>query len=222
MRWGRASGAWRVSSGRGSATPYDTIAVSSYSDNAGHDSCTFEPTDSWRSVLLGTVAAGALFFGYARRAYAQHILPDSTCVASTALTIHCTSDVSTGVLLNIGGGFSQHRLSLTANIAPDPGIDGIRFTSHSYLTVNNNTTATPTNFSIQATGAASGIYVSSSLSTVTVNSTGDVSSAGGKGISAIGFLGAALMSNGTIEAYDKGLYAKTAHGNRPFLRGRAT
>ncbi len=88
-------------------------ATDNYTADAGGGSRTFIGSEAWRRALLGTAAAGALIFGYARRAYAQHVPPDTTCSATNATTITCTGDVSTGVSLINGSPATTRRSTST-------------------------------------------------------------------------------------------------------------
>jgi len=150
-----------------------------YAADAGRGSQTFAGSDTWRAALLGTAAAGALLFGYGRRAYAQHIPPDATCPATNATTITCTGDVSTGVsLVNGNGPYTTLNVNtLTTSITPADGVYGIEFTSNDDVTINSKTGA----FSISTTNA-NGIYAYSQGGQITVDSTGDIASNGGGGI----------------------------------------
>ena len=178
---------------RGSAThaPASTArttkafkTIHNYTGDAGRGSQTFAGSETWRRALLGTVAAGALFFGYARRAYAQHIPPDATCPATNATTITCTGDVSTGVsLVNGNGPYTTLNVNnLTTSITPADGVYGIEFTSSAAgdIAINSNTGT----FGISTTNAY-GIYAYTQGGQVTIDSTGDIAANGGGGISVL-------------------------------------
>jgi uncharacterized protein with beta-barrel porin domain len=132
--------------------------------------CGSQPGEAWRTMLLGTAAAGALLFGYGRRAYAG---PGPCPTVGTTMT--CTGDHSDGIatsnpitILNVN--------NLTADIAPAPGTDGINFTSTGTITINSDTSP----FAIITTGdAAAGIEArANGPGAVTVNSTGDIATSG--------------------------------------------
>ncbi len=132
------------------------VAFCNYSGDAGGGSHTFAQGDRWRSLMLGTAAAGALFLGYGRRAYAQTVPPAVPCntITNGGTTVTCTGDVSTGVALTVGGRGTYTTLNvntLTTNITPVDGIDGILFssTSGNAVTINSDTGA----FGISATNA---------------------------------------------------------------------
>ncbi len=197
----------------GSNVWHPRVALCGYSGDAGGGSQTFAQSDRWRSLMLGTVAAGALLFGYGRRAYAQVVPPNAPCdtITGGGTTVTCTGNVSTGVLLNNGGGpyTTLNVNTLTANITPGANVDGITFTSNGAVTINTDTGT----YNIQATGAsADGIYASSTNSTVTINSNGDVSSDGGA-IGANTNAGAiSVTSVGNLNGNSSGINLTTASG----------
>ncbi len=158
-------------------------ANDNYAADAGGGSRTFIGSETWRAALLGTVAAGAVMFGYARRAYAQVTPPNAPCnqISGGGTTVTCTGDVSTGVsLVNGNGPYTTLNVNnLATSITPASGVYGIEFTSSAAggVTINSNTGA----FGI-ATTNADGIYAYAQGGAITIDSTGDIASNGGGGI----------------------------------------
>ncbi len=169
-------------------------AICNYAGDAGGGSQTFAASDRWRRALLGTVAAGALLFGYGRRAYAA-------CTGSGA-TLTCTGDLSAGVNLNNGSGpyTTLNVYSLTADIAPT-NADGIRFYSNGSIIISSDLgthsiqttrygidakSSVSGSVSVTSTGNVrarnSGIYAKSYDGSVKVDSHGDVTSTAARGI----------------------------------------
>ncbi|MDE5457355.1 autotransporter domain-containing protein [Bradyrhizobium sp. CSA112] len=169
--------------------------------------------------MLGTAAIGALWLMEPRPAQAGP--GGCTTVGATA---SCTGDQSAGIgaadfdqtvvdTLNVN--------SLTTNIAPAAGTSGIDFERPTGAVTINSDIAP---HSITVTGAADGIRASSSAmgswetGVVTINHTGDISSAGGFGIhaSTVGLFGNAdisITSSGTIAAYRDGIYGRANVGH---------
>ena len=181
-----------------------------YDALAGAGSDTFGAIGSgWRAALLGTVAAGALWSMTPKPARALPPPPGPGCTYTTATTVTCTGDQSAGITsanfdttvvdtLNVN--------TLTTNIAPPAGTDGIYFyrkDAGATITINSDTTP----HSISVTGHADGIYASAP-GDVTVNHTGDITSAGGIGIFLSSGDGkATVTSTGTISAFGDGISA---------------
>ena len=154
------------------------------------------------------MAAAALLAYSARPVRAQVVPPAPPCNNIVGTTVTCTGNVSAGIataapytVLNVN--------TLTANIAPASGVDGINFTSLGNVAINSNTGA----FAIVTTGAgADGIEARSGLGTVTVNSTGDITSTNGRGIYA-------QSAGSTVDVTSKGtINANSAYG-AIFARG---
>ncbi|MET4625582.1 uncharacterized protein with beta-barrel porin domain [Bradyrhizobium sp. I1.8.5] len=188
---------------------------------AGEGASTFQALSAsrgWRVALLGTAASGALWLMEPRPAQAG---PNGCTTAGT--TASCTGDQSAGIG---AADFNQALVdtlnanSLTTNIAPAAGTSGIEFVrSSGAVTINNDMAP----HSIIVTGAADGIRASSAATgswetgVVTINHTGDISSAGGFGIhaSTVGLFGIVdinITSRGTITAYLDGIYANAHSG----------
>ena len=148
---------------------------------------------SWRTALLGTVAAGALSFAIPNPALAG---PDA-CTASGGGTIEtCAGNQSNGIT-NSGGtpDFTAPPVTtlnvnnLTKAITPALGTSGISFISLGDITITSNTGA----FGISTTGdGAQGIY---GLGTgpVMVTSTGNITT---NGLRASGILGVSYGNAG--------------------------
>jgi hypothetical protein len=82
-----------------------------------------------RNVLLGTVAAGVLAFGYGRRGNAYSVSPSAYCDV-VAAQVTCSGDLSEGVYVDGAGVLDYLRVyDLEHNIAPGIGDDGIQFVS---------------------------------------------------------------------------------------------
>jgi hypothetical protein len=117
-------------------------------------------------------------------ANAQTLPPAAPCNTVSGTTVTCTGNVSTGVLVNYGSSLRTLNVNtLTANITPASGVNGIRIVSDTgAVTVNSNTGA----FSISTTGGGAGIDARASGSVAggeaRVYSIGDITSAGGRGI----------------------------------------
>ncbi|MGY3620258.1 autotransporter outer membrane beta-barrel domain-containing protein [Bradyrhizobium sp. USDA 10063] len=189
----------------------------SYHALAGEGADTFQALSAsrgWRLALLGTAASGALWLMAPRPAQAG---PGGCTTVGTTAT--CTGDQSAGIG---AADFDQSAVdtlnvnSLTANITPAAGTHGIDFyRSNGNVTINSDISPV----SISVTGTADGIraetFVPGSWSSgmVTINHTGDITSAGGFGIHAFtdGFFGStgiAITSSGTIASYRDGIYAR--------------
>ncbi|MGZ5919062.1 MAG: hypothetical protein ACXWJV_04615, partial [Hyphomicrobium sp.] len=136
-----------------------------------------------RSALATGVASAALLAYSVRPVRAA---PPLNCTTDgTATIVTCTGDQSAGVPLNNGGGTYTilNVNNLTTNIAPASGVTGVEFTSNGAVEINVH----PGPFAIITTDA-NGIFAASNTSTVTVNSTADISTSGGSatGIQASG------------------------------------
>ncbi len=157
-----------------------------YSVDAGNGSRNFCASDAWRRTLLGTVAAGALFFGYTRTANAG--------CTSAGPTVTCTGDlndppspfvVDNGTVIPQTGYNTLNVNNLDADITPGSGTDGINF-ERSDANVGDiviDTEANITTIGLEAEGifAESGVETGSGDATsgaVTVTQTGDIETAG--------------------------------------------
>lgn len=143
----------------------------------------------WRTGLLGTAAAGVLAFAVPEAVQAQTVVPPSAgpCIV-VGTTAMCTGNVSAGVsasdpltTLNVN--------SLTQNIAPGAGVDGVEFVVTSLvdqsITVNVDTGA----FAISVQNAVGidaqlGTFANNLNGNVTVTSIGDITTTGSDGINA--------------------------------------
>lgn len=146
--------------------------ISNYAADAGRGSDKLSISDTCRSALLGSVAAGALFFGYGRSARAG---PDPCTVDVPGVEVTCSGDQSAGIASGADFPSSYTTLNvnaLTDDITPASGVDGINFTSGGNITINSDTGP----FSIVTTGAgADGIFAySNGGGTVNVDHTGDI------------------------------------------------
>ena len=134
---------------------------------------------TWRRVLATGVASAALFAYSGRPVCAQTIPPAPPCdqISSGGTIVTCSGNLSTGVLLNNGGGAytTLNVNNLTTNIVPASGTTGIEFNSNGAVELNVN----PGPFAIFVTDAG-GIFASSNNSTVTINSTADISTSGSR------------------------------------------
>ena len=114
----------------------------------------------------------------ARPVRAQTVPPAPPCdqISGGGTTVTCSGNLPSGVLLSNGGGpYSVLNVNnLTTNIAPASGVTGVEFTSNGAVEVNVH----PGPFAIITTDAI-GIFAASNTSTVTVNSTADISTSGG-------------------------------------------
>jgi hypothetical protein len=141
-----------------------------------------------RAFLLSSVTVGTLCFGTGQA--------DAACVAGPGLNeVTCTGgDLGGGVPSPAPGTEVLNVNTLTANIAPPAGVNGIDFTAGGVpLTLNSNLGAS----TITTTGAGIGINAVGG-STVTITHSGTVSSAAGDAInaSAVGVL--TLASTGAL------------------------
>jgi Autotransporter beta-domain len=184
----------------------------SYSADEGRGSHTFAHADGLRSALLGTLAAGSLLLGYGRRTYAQTVSPpNAPCNNVVGTTATCTGNVAAGI--SAGAPYTVLNVNtLSADITPGAGTDGINFTSAGSVTVTTNTGT----YAIQTTGAGGdGIYARSTGGAgVTVNSTGDVSSAAANAIHGYsdGAGTVSVTSSGDVQGSTYGIYARAATG----------
>ena len=123
--------------GRGPAIRHH---VSNYSADAGQGSntiTTLSENTGWRTALLGTVAAGALWLSLPR--YARG---DDACILSGGTTATCTGDQSDGIASGIDFPATYTTLNvnnLTTNIAPASGVDGIYFRNTFSIAINSDT-----------------------------------------------------------------------------------
>ncbi len=146
-----------------------------YSGDAGHGSQTFASSETWRNALLGTVAAGALLFGYGRRAYATC----TTTGLSPNQTVTCTGDI-TGDLTNGGYTVASPADVSTLNVNSITNPVPIAPTNANGLTfVRTSASITITNdAAIQTTGSGAGILanVMVNAGTISVTNSGDITS----------------------------------------------
>ncbi len=157
---------------------------------------------SWRRLLLGTVAAGSLFFYGGRRAEAgcSVTLPIATCTGNLAGRVNYD---------NVAGVTTLNVNTLTANIAPAAGTVGINFVNNAgAASLTSNTGA----YTITTLGAANGINVSSFAGAVSVNHTGDIN-ANRYAVAATGFgPSVTVQTNGNITSAAYGGIAVVALG----------
>ena len=136
-------------------------------------------------------------------------------ISGGGTTVTCSGNLASGVLLSNGGGpYSVLNINnLTTNIAPASGVTGVEFTSNGAAEVNLH----PGPFAIITTDAV-GIFAASNNSTVTINSTADISTSGG---SATGILASgqnalvSITSSGNIATSGNnafGIAAGAVHG----------
>lgn len=183
--------------------------VQSYANDAGHGSRSFDQPQTLRSALLGTVAAGALFFGYGRRAYADCTgpAPTLTCTGDIAGTVP-PGVVNSGINVPDAPGTvytTLHVLNVTGDlITPASNVDGINFTSAS-----NHDITIYSDANILTSGTGSGIRANPNGYTgnILIDSTGDVTSVGGYGIVARDVSGnVTITSDGSVTANSSGIY----------------
>lgn len=185
----------------------------SYHALAGSGSETFiaiNQNPSWRAALLGTVAAGAIWCLTPKPARAG----PAACITVGA-TATCQGDQSGGIT-SAGGtpDFDPATVntlnvnSLTTNIAPTSGTHGIYFhRSGAYNSVTINSTTSP--FSISVGGANTNGIDAAGVDAVTINHTGNITSALGRGISATSTYGnLTIVSSGAITSADDGINAR--------------
>jgi uncharacterized protein with beta-barrel porin domain len=187
----------------------------SYHALAGTGSDTFGALNegrSWRAALLGTVATGALWLMAPRPAQAGPGL----CTVTGAGIITCTGDQSDGIAggpLVVSPDFDSATVdtlyvnSLTTDIAPPAGVSGIYFKrTTGDITINSDTS--PFSISVSGFGLTNGIYAQTLDGVVTVNHTGDITSADTNGIRARSFNGAVhVTANGDLTVDDNGIGA---------------
>jgi uncharacterized protein with beta-barrel porin domain len=166
----------------------------------------------FRDAFLGTVAAGALSLAFSGPALAG---PDA-CTISGAGTIEtCTGDQSAGIAITNPPTLTTLNVNnLTQAIAPASGTSGISFISGGVITITSNTGA----FGITTAGnGAIGIFaVSAGAGTVTVTSTGNITTAGNyaNGINAYANTGAVTVtSTGNITTAGAQASGILAQGN---------
>ncbi len=152
-----------------------------------------------------------MILGYGRRAYANCVGPAPTLTCTGTITGTAAPGVVNGGILVPGGYTTVNVNSLTADITPNSGVDGISFTSVGSITINSDTGA----YSIVATGVGGdGIFASSGSGAVTVDSTGDITSSDGAGVFAVtsGAQDTKVYSTGTVQSYAVGLFAYSMSG----------
>ena len=129
-----------------------------------------------RAAALGTVAAGAMMLGYGRSAQAG---PDACITVGNVATCqgNQSAGIASGTDFTVPPVTTLNVNNLNQNIAPAAAVDGIYFGSADPVVINSDTTGGPGGpFEIIANGA-DGIRAQSNTS-VTVNSTGNVTGAG--------------------------------------------
>ena len=171
------------------------------------------PLSPLRVVLLSGVAVCGIMAYSARTVRAQTVPPNSPCNGGGGGTVVCTN-VANGVRLNNGGGPVT---TLVVNnpdvpIAPSSNVDGIQFTSSVALTISSNTGV----HGISTTGSAQGIEAFSSGGSVTIVSTGNITTLGisADGIQAMADnAGAISVTNigniSTASSNAEGIYARS-------------
>ncbi len=128
---------------------------------------------------LAAALAIAVPLALAGPAHAQIIPPNAPCnvVTNGGTTITCTGNVGAGVDLNVIGGLytTLNVNTLTQDIAPAAGIDGINFTSGGDVTITSDTGI----FAITTTGNnAEGINAYSANGNITITQTGNITTMG--------------------------------------------
>ncbi len=126
---------------------------------------------SFAAILLGTISLGS-----SGTASAQIMPPTTACPAAAGI-VNCSGDLSSGVEINTGSGFSTLNINgLTADISPASGTSGILFESANSIVINSDTDI----YTITTTGAsASGIHVDSPAPvTVTIDHQGSIATSG--------------------------------------------
>lgn len=188
--------------------------IYNYNALAGSGSDTFltiNGSGSWRVALLGTVAAGALWSMTPKPVRAGPAL----CTTVGNVTT-CQGDQSGGIASSVD--FNPATVdtlnvnTLTTNIAPPSGTSGIYFhRSGGYQNVTINSNTSP--FSISVTGAGANGIDAAGTGTVTINHTGDITSAAGSGILAQSQYGSInIVSSGKINAFRYGIAAEGYSG----------
>ena len=141
-----------------------------------------------RNALLSGAALGTVFLALGTPGQAN-----AACLtAGTILT--CTGDVAGGVLATDPIELVQIN-SLTSDIAPADGVNGVDFTSAGTITIVGDTGA----FGIVATNA-DGIYANTWNGSVTIDHDGNIVSNGGYGIRTVSLGGTSVTGTGNINA----------------------
>jgi hypothetical protein len=194
--------------------PHRHASISNYAADAGagsHIITNISESPGWRAALLGTVAAGSLWLYSARVARAGP-QPCTISGAAPNQTATCQGNQSAGIAS--GADFIAADVetlnvnTLTTNIAPAAGVDGIYFNRigpGQNIIINSDTTP----FDIVVTGAgADGIYAYSRQAGVTINHIGDIdASTGGRGIDAMGDGPISITTAGEITGGTNGIRA---------------
>ena len=156
------------------------------------------PGLSWREALLGTAAAGALSFAIGGPALAG---PDACTISGAGTIATCSGDQSAGIAsvtdFAVPAVTTLNVNNLTKAITPAYGTSGISFNSGGAITISSDTGT----FGISTTGdSAHGISANSTSSTVTVTSTGNITTQGYRatGIAAVGAGAVTVTSTGKI------------------------
>ena len=183
--------------------------IYNYNALAGSGSDTFltiNGSGSWRAALLGTVAAGALWSMTPKPARAGPAL----CTTVGNVTT-CQGDqsggIASGVDFNPATVDTLNVNTLSTNVTPPSGTSGIYFHrsgAYNNVTINSNTSP----FSISVTGAGANGIDAAGTDTITINHTGDITSAAGSGIVAQSQYGNInIVSSGKINAFGDGIIA---------------
>ena len=186
-----------------------------YNSDAGHGSANFAQDAglSWRRALLGGVAAGAMWAGAPKQAQAS--LPvHANCTFPAPNVMLCQGDQGPGINVQNYEGIKVLNVnSLTANIAPASGVDGIFFRSSTTATLDS----TFGGFNITTLGNnADGLDVNAPNG-VTIVHSGDIStagtgSAGIRAYSSYGNTGVASTGNIMTKGINaNGIYARSGY-----------
>jgi len=176
--------------------------IYNYSADAGAGSqliTNISESPGWRAMLLGTVAAGALWLGLPRHAKAG---PEPCTVIGIApnQTATCQGDQSDGITIAAATDFDPADVetlnvnNLTTDITPASTVDGIYFHrtgAGQNVIINSDTTP----FDIIVTGAGADGIDAMSDAAITINHVGDIDASDGRdGIFAVGGAGVTITT----------------------------
>jgi hypothetical protein len=133
----------------------------------------------WRAMLLGTVAAGAVLLATSRTAKANCVGPSPTLTCTGTISGTAAPGVVNGGI-RVPAGFSTLNVNtISADITPNAGVDGIYFHrtgAGNNIIINSNTMP----FDIIVNGALADGIEALSGAAITIDHTGDIDASAGR------------------------------------------
>jgi autotransporter-associated beta strand protein len=172
-----------------------------------------------RNTLLASVATVSILLSANGVARAQVVPGSGGCSSTAGTTVNCSGNLSSGVSIRYADNFTVVNVTApAANITPASGVDGIKFfrnamspVSNSPITITSNTGSSI----ISVTGDGADGIEATGFGAIKIDSTGNITSANGRGIAAMGSGNASLVeiiSQGSISASSVGLSANGGSG----------